>query len=394
MKPPPGYFVRNAPGILARIAGTFLFSYIRLSPTGKKVLIVKPDALGDQVLFSGILPAVRGAFEGHEVTILVQESVASFYEACPHIDRILVLDRGRFYRDVAYAFRRVREIRRERFSAVLHLSFSRDPAGDQISIASGAPRIVSMEGDTANQPAFLKKFHDRRYTELVPERSPRPLFEGHRYLSVPEHFGSPMGEQDWRPRTWANERGRAEALRILESLGMERKRFAVIAPGAGERIKIWGADGFAALADRLNGNLGLDVLLVGAPGETAIAEAVRTRMRCPSHSATGKTSIPALIAIVNEGAIVIGNDSGPIHFAMAVGTPAVAVVGGGHYGRFLPYPGDWPLRCVTHREECFGCDWVCPRAEATCISRVSPEEVFEAATSLLEGNREESHAPR
>lgn len=393
MKPPPGYFVRNAPRILARIAGSYLWSYARLSPSEKKVLIVKPDALGDQVLFSGILPAMRRAFEGYEITILVQESVAPFYEVCPHIDRIFVLDRGHFFRNVLYAFHRIREIRRERFSATLHLSFSRDTAGDQISIASGAPRIVGMEGDTANQPAFLKKFHDRRYTELVPERSPKPIFEGYRYLSVPEHLGSPM-EEEWRPMAWVRNGDREKALGILKDLGLSRTGYIIIAPGAGEKIRQWPPEKFAAVCDRLHAEKGADIVLVGAPGEKTLTQTVRSRMQSPAYSAVGATTVSVLLALIERSSLVIGNESGPIHFAMAVGTPAVAVMGGGHYGRFLPYPGDWPLRCVTHREECFGCNWVCPRAEATCISRVAPDEVFEAAASLLERTWEESHGPR
>jgi ADP-heptose:LPS heptosyltransferase len=382
MKPSPAYYFQNAPAILARFAGASLFSLVRVTPAGRKLLVVKLDALGDQVLFAVILSYLREAFRGYAVTLLVQESMTEFYRNCPHVDRVLGLNRDAFYRDARYAFRRMRELRRERFAAVVHPTWSRDVAADQLATSSGAPRIVAAEGDAANQPAFLKRCFDAMYTEVITEREPRSVFEGHRYMAVPAHFGVPATVADWRPVVWFGDEDQAAAARLLNHRRLGLRGFAVLAPGAGEKVKCWPPERFAALGDWVFDELGLGVLLAGAPSETGLARMIRSGMRAPCHSVAGETTISVLAALIARAAIVVGNDSGPIHLAMATGTPAVCIVGGGHGTRFLPYPGDHPLRCVTRRQDCFGCGWSCTRPEPSCITGVSVEDVQRAIVEL------------
>ncbi|MDA0239505.1 MAG: glycosyltransferase family 9 protein, partial [Proteobacteria bacterium] len=105
---------------------------------------------------------------------------------------------------------------------------------------------------------------------------------------------------------------------------------------------------------------------------------------------TGKTGLSTLVDIMQNAAMVISNDTGPAHISIALGTPTVVVVGGGHFGSFVPYPEDVSpanARFVYERMECYHCFWRCDKRRSKvdvfpCISAVGVDEVWRAVRSL------------
>jgi len=377
------YALSNSFNLFPRYTFTYLASFLKKKPSGEKILIIKPDAIGDQILFAHTLGKLRRIFATNELTLLVQKSVSGFYKNCPHLNRIFEIDKHRFIHDAGYCLGMISRIRDERFSTVIHPVCSREPIGDQIAVSSGAVKVIGMTGDTSNQPAFLKYIYDARYTELIQGALPDDGFEGHKYITLLNHLQSAYDQKDWKPEAWLGEDDRLEAVKTIDNLGLQKKRFAVIAPGAGDPIRYWDSKKFAIIANRLVNQTRLAVVFVGTQAESQLVNDVMAEMEVPSFSIAGMTSITVLAAISEQAAIVIGTESAPIHLSLAVGTPAVCIMGGGHYGRFLPYPGDWPLKCVTHRMECFGCNWQCVHPEPYCINRVRAEETWEAVSDLL-----------
>jgi len=87
----------------------------------------------------------------------------------------------------------------------------------------------------------------------------------------------------------------------------------------------------------------------------------------------------------------VGNDTSAVHIAAAVGTPSVCILGGGHYGRFLPYATETDKQVspipVTHQMDCFNCNWQCTQPHrkgdaAPCISNIQVNQVFEAIEKI------------
>ena len=115
--------------------------------------------------------------------------------------------------------------------------------------------------------------------------------------------------------------------------------------------------------------------------------------RSPLLNWVGRTSLPGLAAVLAHAELLVGNETSAIHVAAAVGTPAVCILGGGHYGRFMPYLVEQrdgrPLPvAAVHRMGCFGCDWRCvyhpPReAPVPCIEQLTVEDVWAAVHGVL-----------
>jgi len=106
---------------------------------------------------------------------------------------------------------------------------------------------------------------------------------------------------------------------------------------------------------------------------------------------TGRTSVPELLDVMKGAAGVVTNDTGPAHLAIAVGTPTVVIVGGGHFGCFVPYPdGVAPAtaRFVHHPMDCYHCFWRCHLRENKtdtfpCVTAVGEQQVWDALEDLL-----------
>ena len=137
---------------------------------------------------------------------------------------------------------------------------------------------------------------------------------------------------------------------------------------------------------------GLRVVFVGNAEERA-----RDDMLAPLREdegiadMTGQSTLPELLDIMKGAALVISNDTGPAHVAIALGTKTVVIVGGGHFGCFVPYPdGVAPehARFVYERMDCYHCFWSChkrddPKASFPCVAAVSMDKVQRACTALL-----------
>jgi heptosyltransferase-2 len=122
-------------------------------------------------------------------------------------------------------------------------------------------------------------------------------------------------------------------------------------------------------------------VIIGSESERSISESIRSFMKAPAVVLNGKTSLETLIGLIAESSLMLGNDSGPVHLASALGIPTVAVFGATDFRVAAPYG---PLgREVHHQVECSPC-WLreCP-IDHRCMTRVSPEIVFEAAREVL-----------
>lgn len=118
-----------------------------------------------------------------------------------------------------------------------------------------------------------------------------------------------------------------------------------------------------------------------------MTEQLTTRIGREAISVAGRTTVRELAALVEACDLYLGAETGAAHMAAAVGTPAVVVLGGGHFGRFSPYPHADSVRVVYNRLPCYGCDWVCTRPQVECILGIDEDSVVRAALDLLSAAR-------
>ena len=167
--------------------------------------------------------------------------------------------------------------------------------------------------------------------------------------------------------------------------------YAVLNPGSNEYGRRWPFANYVKLAGWLREE-GLTIIFVGKANENfnddllALLEEDKEIL-----DLTGRSTLPELFDIMKGASIVISNDTGPAHAAIALGLNTVVIVGGGHFGCFFPYPSDFCLRhtrFLYERMECYHCFWRCHKrtdlkASFPCIEAVSINTVRAACRELL-----------
>jgi ADP-heptose:LPS heptosyltransferase len=157
---------------------------------------------------------------------------------------------------------------------------------------------------------------------------------------------------------------------------------------------MWPIDHFAELLTQLDSQFELQYVLCGSQDDRALCERLMHDPRLNNlTNLAGQTSLLELVELVRSAALVVTNDSSPVHIAAATNTPSVCILGGGHYGRFLPYHVESDVSSalpatLTTPMECFGCNWSCSFLKDTvstvpCIANVSPTDVMQSCTALL-----------
>jgi heptosyltransferase-2 len=182
----------------------------------------------------------------------------------------------------------------------------------------------------------------------------------------------------------APEKGRSRAVRLLAERGIDPARpLVVLAPGAAHGpAKRWPAARFAETARRLMERRGAAVAVAGDASDAPLAAEIAAALPSPPADLTGKTGLGELLGLFSVAAVVVTNDSGPLHMANALRTPVVAVFGPTDPRATGPFHA--PSR-VVRREgvACWPCDYRrCP-SDLRCMTGVSVDEATAAAEELL-----------
>ena len=162
----------------------------------------------------------------------------------------------------------------------------------------------------------------------------------------------------------------------------------MVAPGSSRNwpVKRWAPGRFAALGTWLNQRHGLPVVLIGAGFEAELADSIAAGIEGRSVSFAGSSSIRETIEILRAAAVVVSNDSGPMHLAAAVGAPVVGIFGPTNPVKWRPW-GE-RTRVVTAVDGCpkQPCYYLSSMPEcdaADCIGRIGVEQVSDAVNELL-----------
>jgi len=292
--------------------------------------------------------------------------------------------------NLAYRFRALCQSRRAGAHIAIQPTYSRDVLRDDALIrASGAEQRIGSLGDCSNTKPWLKSLADRTYTRLV-SATAKPIHELERNAEFVAGLGG-VNRLD------------LPSLPVPTALlpsTLEGVAYFILFPGASWAGKQWPATRFAELAVRIRRRTGWVCVICGGVADAVTAQKIQTLVGPLVINLAGKTDVRELLAALAGSRLVISNDTSAAHMSPAVGTPTVCILGGGHYGRFLPYSlsDDLPNMAVVNKPmECYGCNWRCIYSVATgdampCIAQISVEAVWQAVIRFLPANSCDSSA--
>jgi heptosyltransferase-2 len=337
----------------------------------QRILLVQTAFLGDVILTTPLLAALRRHDPNAELAMLVTPAAAPLVASHPALDRVLVDDKRGGGRAVLGLVGLVRRLRAQRFTTAIAAHKSVRTA---LALgAAGIPRRIGF----ATAPAAA----------LYTERVPRPLdrHDRDRLLGLLTPLGVPrLPDALTRPWIAVDAATRARAAALLAPHASDRHPFAAICPGSAWRTKRWPTAAFGALVRTLVAD-GYRCLLLGAPDEHALTAAVQQASGNRAVDLAGQTDMPLLAAVMAHAAVAITNDSAPMHVATAAGVPQVAI-----FCATVPGQGYGPLgprALVVQRDlACRPCGRHggarCPRGTDDCMDLVTVEDVRAAVARV------------
>jgi len=343
----------------------------------RNVLCVRLDNLGDVLMTTPAMRALKQSLPGRRLTLLASRSSAALAPYVPDVDDVIAHDAPWVSHPVELPLAAERDLLSEledrRFdAAVIFTVYSQSalPAALFCRLAGIPLRL-----------AYCRENPYRLLTHWVPEPEPQRLVrhEVRRQLDLVASVGC-RTEDERLVFCVANE-DRARAVGKLRAAGVNTERpVIVIHAGASAPSRRYPPESFAAAARSLAGRAGCQIVFTGSRDESALIRRIRHGLPS-SHSLAGKLEIGELAAVISLASVLVSNNTGPVHVAAAVGTPVVDL-----YALTNPQHGPWrvPHRMLYRDVPCRFCyKSVCPEGHHHCLQQVAPAEVVSAALELL-----------
>ena len=321
-----------------------------MTPGGpQRILILAIRALGDLVLTTPVYRNLRRVYPAARLEVLLEEPYEALLRGNPCLDRIWTADRshvrsaGRRWREQVAL---VRALRGEHFDVVVDLFGG--PRSAMLARLCGAPRRIG--------PAT--RGHGWLYTErlAVPKEG---LHLVRQKLAMAGPLLPRAEEVPLELVVTAEER--AAARTRLAQAGVTPDRPIVgFFPGAGWWHKTWPAERFAALGDALGRDLGASILVLGGTRDVASTRAVASRMQRAPMILDGLADLRETMALIDAVHLFISNDTGPMHIAMGLGKPTLALFGPSDPRKYGPWGAHGEVVSVY-----LPCS-PCPQGQDTC----------------------------
>ncbi len=345
----------------------------------ERILCVRLDTLGDVVMTTPAMRALKTAAPGRRLTLLTSPAGAAVASMLPEVDDVVVYEapwmKATAPRSTSQPdFAMIERLRTGGFdAAVVFTVFSQDPLpATMLCYLADIP--LRLAHSRANPYQLL--------TDWVPEQEPEAgiRHEVQRQLDLVAAVGCRPNDTRMSLRVPASARQRVSA-RIAAWRLPPAQPWVVLHPGATAPSRRYPAELFAEVARRLAMDLGWHVVFTGSAPERELVAEIQRRMGAPSVSLAGQLDLGELAALLARAPLLVANNTGPVHMAAALGTPVVDL-----YALTNPQHTPWgvPSRVLFHDVPCRNCfKSVCPEGHQNCLRLVEPEAVAAAARELM-----------
>jgi len=351
----------------------------------RRILVIKLDHLGDVILATPALRALRETHAGVPIDALVRPDSRALLEGSPLVDRVFSYDAPRFRRTAAAAAPTKERDEVVRNLAPIAYDWVVELRGDEWTLG-GLLQVLRPARRFDRGTARVRDWVARRSDRLRGRRLRPPRHEVETNLEIIRG-----GVQRWPDRPiveappWPHAQLELDRVAREVAPGFDFARpYVVLQLGASWGPRAWRPEAFGAVAASMRTAYDAQVAVLGVAEDSFLRKAFEEGGG-PAGTAYffGALTIPAVGALLRRAKLYIGSDGGVAHLAAACGTPSVVLFGPQDPARFGPW-GD-NIRILHHPVECFPCAQViCVRPENPCVNLNSVDETLNAAKTLWE----------
>ena len=329
----------------------------------RRILIIRLAPLGETVLTTPVIRALRQHFRGAYIAYMVAPTREDLVSANPHLNEVITYQSSvpKLIRQLVQRKFDMAVVLQPTFRLVFHTFLARIPLRIGFETNFGGKRLLhaSVPNNTAQH-------------------------ETQRYLDVIRTIGIEITDDE--PEVFVDDAGKKWCHDFLEEQKLNDGNSIIgLNPGAATSYRRWSADNFAAVGDMLRKAYHAHIIITAGPNEGELAQQVKKQM---AYSPTIVTDITPmqLAAVLQRCALYISNDTGPMHLSTAVKTPTIALFGGSNPSQWGPH---WKKHTVIARQGCKLMQTLSPKewdnyadVARQNLEAITPDMVFAATEKI------------
>ena len=360
----------------------------------QRILIINLEAIGDIVVFTSVLKHYKKAFPDKKIHFLLKEEIVGIESLIkPFVDQILFVNYRKFGLNPFYGIKTLNFLRGVGFQKVINHDFSAaEITGKIISINLGAEEVIGYEGyglsfekpfdlNMKKNLLFIKGRVYPFFTKLIPS------LDRNKALALPL-----INAIDHYTAIYENITGRREDDYSTQIFVEPPKtkidgKYIVIVLGSSVAYKNWPVERFVEVS-KIFKEKNLLVVLVGSDKEKNLSKRFKDLYLGRCLDLVGKINIQEVASVIKDSFLLLSNDTGPVHIAVALKKPSLAILGGGHFGIISLYGNPKINKWVYKMQDCFGDNWRCTNdieygQPAPCIESITMEDVSKQLKELI-----------
>jgi lipopolysaccharide heptosyltransferase II len=333
----------------------------------KRILIVNVNWIGDTLFSTPFIRAVREAYPDSYIACLLHPRCKEMLELNPAINEIIIYDEEFSHRGLLGKLKLIASLRKKKFDTafLLHRSFTKA----LITFLSG---IKERIGYPTKRRAML-------LTKMI-ESPAEELHKVEYFLNIASSSGLKCESRSYE--FFIDQSHKKFVADLLRDNGISDKTpIIVLCPGGNWDPKRWPKENFALLGDILSDKYGAKIVISGAKKDVRLAEDIKNLMKTKPIITAGKTNLKQLGALFERASLVVANDTGPMHLAVAMKAKTIALFGPTSSALTGPY-GNGNYKVITKNDTCdIPCyDFTC--TDNRCMAAIKVEDVVREAESL------------
>lgn len=334
----------------------------------KRILIVNVNWVGDVLFSTPFIRAVREANPDAYIACLLHPRCKEILEANPRLNDIIIYDEEGAHKSLFGKWAVIKKLKEGRFDTVflLHRSFTKA----LLTYLAGIKERVGYP--TKNRGGII--------THVVEEPS-EELHKVEYFLNIARAYGIDVRDSSYE--FFVRDEDRKFVRALLERHGLTNKDLIVVfCPAGNWPPKRWPAENFARLGDELAEKFGAKIILSASGKDVKLAEEIKSVMACNPVITAGETNLKQLGALLERAGLVVANDTGPMHMAVAVGAKTIALFGPTSKRLTGPYGGG-DYRVISKNESCEVPCYDVKCKDNACMSAIKVEDVLNEAGEVL-----------
>ena len=339
----------------------------------KRIIIIRMDRIGDVVLSTPAIKAVREAYPDSKITVLVGSYAKEVIEGNPYIDEVITYDKSGNEKGLLGNIRFIAGLENRKFDLAIMLH-----PKNSSHIFAYLARIPQRLG------------YDKKLGLLLTKKIPHTKQYGLRHeidyaLSLLSYIN--IGSSDRSLYMPVSTPSEEKIKNLFDKNGISHSDPVIaIHPAASCRSRRWSLERFAKVSDALAEKYGARIIIISGPGDDKVmGDKVAGLMKSKVLNLSGKTSISDLASLLRRSLLLISNDSGPVHISCAVGTPVISIFSRKDRGISPERWGPTGKRdIVLHKDAlCKICLAHNCKIGFKCLDMISVEDVLTAADKIL-----------